>query len=628
MYDNFDAFVEAEFRKSVKRLEFVMNASQQPLISENFEALKETGDDAFEKGMIDFYVLQENGNVKIWNFRNIDPELLKEKFQSFDKILVTDEYAFKVIQVMDYTYVVGIRFVRSEWMWASFKSVAIRYFVDLILVTGSLILIVWLMLKDILNLSSILSQGTSRKFEALRANSKEASILLNAASGYQNQTDLLSSKNSTYEGSLGPAIVAELNSGQAAPYTFESTMVRVDLNGYTQIFLNKKEEYITEILNKYFTEAREIIGRYDGLIYQYVGDEIVFHLKGKAEESSKMAMACIRGLFMAAEKIEKELPDQANHCFKLKSSFSFSPIRFIKLDQAYALTGVSLIETARLLSHIDDKTHNTVAFKNEGADSYAGLCKIGSTEDVQLKGFDGYRRVSQANTFTEVQTIFEQQSYEELSYFRTDQDLIEIQNHLLEKWENEITFFAIIKQLRKVKVQRSTKAVAETYLQNLKCFVEANKSQVLSDRALASWISLCPHVVTSENLTPELAEVLQGLLYHVDPRTQANVIIVLGELAQNIDFVRKFTQSKNNRVSADALYVAGRRKLTKDVADQLTAHAHSKNPLFRASAQWVMNQLLRHYEQTDEVFFRTSPILQSFKEITAGTPEKTHSKSA
>ena len=33
-----------------------------------------------------------------------------------------------------------------------------------------------------------------------------------------------------------------------APYAFQSTMIRIDLNGYTQIFLEKKDEYVTDIV--------------------------------------------------------------------------------------------------------------------------------------------------------------------------------------------------------------------------------------------------------------------------------------------------------------------------------------------------------------------------------------------
>lgn len=615
MYDNFDAYVDSEFKKAVKRIEFVMNASQQPLISENLDALKETSEDAFAKGLIDFYVLQQADRVALWNYRNIDPELLKEKFQNYDKVLVTNEYVFKVVQVMDYTFVVGMRFVRSEWLWASFQSVATRYFVDLFLVTSSLVFIVWLMLKDILNLSNILSHGQNRKFDQLKANSKEASILLNAATGYQSKTDKLKSKNLTYEGSIGPAIVEEINSGKQAPYVLESTMVRVDLNGYTQIFLSKKEEYITEILNLYFSEAREIINRYEGLVYQYVGDEIVFHIKGPANKSQKMALACVRALFLAANRIEQGLSKEAGHYFKLKASFAFSPIRFIKLDQAFALTGVSLIESARLLSQIEEKTTNMVAF-NEAKDSfYTDICKIHSVEEAILKGFEGSRNICRAHEFLSIEKTFETGQYENLAFYRSDEDLVAIQNFLLDHWTNEISFFAVVKQLRLYTVQKSSAEVAAAYLQNLKCFVEANKNYVLSDRALASWVSLCTNLVTSENLTPELAEVLQSLLYHVDARTQANVIIVLGELSRDIEFVRKFMHSKNNRVSADALYVSGKRNLTKEIADQLLSHAQSKNPLFRASAHWVMNQLLQHYERTDEVFYRTSPLLESFRKV-------------
>lgn len=611
-YDNLHSVIEEEHERAKNRLEFVMSSTQIALLNENFDALTDTADSALEKGLIDFYVVQDSGKIIYSKHPSIDPQLLAGEFKVFDKVLVSGSYNFKAVKFMDYTYVVGFRFDESEWMWGMFKTIAFRYLLDLFLVTLALVLIVRFMLKDILQLSSALNNQSRSSLRFLNANSKEAKILLNATTTYENKTNQLASKNRTYEGSLGPAIVEEINSALPAPYSFESTMVRVDLNGYTQIFLSKNEEYITAILNEYFTQAREIISRYNGLIYQYVGDEIIFHIKGNSLDSQRLALGCVRSLFEAAASIEAALPQNAGHYFKIKASFVHAPIRFVKLDLSYALSGVSLIETARLLTQVDEKTTNMLAFSECGSNFYSELCSLHSVQEAQLKGFLGTRKICRVTEFSEIPLTT---NLELVKYFRSDLDLIKIFAYVEEQVlkNNELNYMKIISQLRSLKIYDCSNELADQFLINLKSFVFLNQEGRLGDKVLASWISLCPSIIPAHRLTNTLAEELQALLEHPDSRIQANTIIVLGELAEDIEFLKKYISSPNNRVSADTLYSSGKRNLTKEICQTLLQHHNSKDPLFRASAAWVMTQLLKHYQANNEVFFNTSSYLTEFR---------------
>ncbi|HWU42266.1 MAG TPA: hypothetical protein VN132_02470, partial [Bdellovibrio sp.] len=104
---------------------------------------------------------------------------------------------------------------------------------------------------------------------------------------------------------------------------------------------------------------------------------------------------------------------------------------------------------------------------------------------------------------------------------------------------------------------------------------------------------------------------LTKCLDHADARTQANAIIVLGDLAKDTRFLRKYIYAEHNRVSADALLVSGKENFDKELAKKLHEFLESKNPLFKASGAFVVKHLADHYRAVDPVFYETNSELKS-----------------
>jgi adenylate cyclase len=117
---------------------------------------------------------------------------------------------------------------------------------------------------------------------------------------------------------------------------------------------------------------------------------------------------------------------------------------------------------------------------------------------------------------------------------------------------------------------------------------------------------LIPHAFVESSLLA----VLEKCLEHKDPRTQANTIIVLGDLARDVSFLRQYIYASHNRVSADALLVTGKQNFDTELAKKLFEFLESKNPLFRASGSFVVKHLADHYKSTDPVFFETNTDLK------------------
>lgn len=605
-----------ETKKS--QVDFVFNSGTNDLVKENFDELRAKLDKAYDLHLIHFYILQKNGDVVFFKTANDELDSVNFDYKNFNTFIDTQSVSFKTIKVFDYRLTAGFNKSGLSTTLGNLWEFKYLYLNDLIIVTLMLMTILWVVLKDIMSLTKVLSQK-DRDLSQVQANTKEAAILLKASQSFESKNTQLERENDHFSGALSPAIVTEIRSGRKAPYSFDSTLVRVDLNGYTQIFLKKNSEYVTSMMNIYFQRAREVIERYDGLIYQYVGDEIVFHFKGEHHESVQKALSCIRSLFEIADDLERSLPEGAGHCFKIKSSFVFDNLRFTQLDSGYSLSGLALIESNRLLNQIEDKTKNTVAFLESEIPHVKKLCNVGSVQETQLKGFSHTSKIAKAWDFTNIENVKQSSRWPALTYYRSDRDLIFMLNWMSEcvrtkKYEN---FFLLFHHLKSFKVKAISRDVFVSYLALLTDCKNQGVQNTDSQKVYASAISLCAHIIPTAHASEELLKVLHDALAQNEPRVQANTIIVLDSYVQDFAFLNKFMDSPHNRLAADALYVAGKKNLNHDVVKRLKDYYESDQPLFRASARWVIYQLLNYYEQTDPVFYNTNPLLHKLKNLVA-----------
>ncbi|MBO9666710.1 MAG: adenylate cyclase, partial [Bdellovibrio sp.] len=539
---------------------FVQDSQISNLVADNTNLVTANLDKARELNLIHFFILQQGSKVVSFNNNGKSSDGIDTDYQVFNQVLATENIAFRTIKLMDYRLTVGVfqnkNKIIMQTAW-DYKGMILR---DLFMVTAFLSLIVWLFLKDILDLSKILSSRDRSKMTNVRSLSKEGATLLHAAQTYEATQKTLSYENKVYTETLTPAIVHEIKSGRKAPYAFHTSMIRVDLNGFTQIFLDKKDEYVTDMMNTYFIRSREIIERYGGLIYQYVGDEIVFHIKEENNNSQAMALACLRAIFEIAQDIEDNLPAGADHYFKVKGSFVAGRIRFVPQDSGYGLSGLPLIESARLLSQVDDKAKSSITFYNEASPQVSDLCVISETKSTMLKGFSTPAILCKVTEFTPIERLMGRHQLEYLTYYRSDNDLIAIykfiEKSLAEK--DETSFFRVFSTLKNLKVQQTSLAQVAAFENLLKVTHKLNAKKDISDKVLASVISLSANLIPHAFVESSLLNFLEKCLEHKDPRTQANAIIVLGDLAKDVTFLRQYIYASHNRVSADALLVTGK----------------------------------------------------------------------
>ena len=404
---------------------------------------------------------------------------------------------------------------------------------------------------------------------------------------------------------------------------FDAIVVRIELNGHTQVFLEKKSELVCPLLNEYFSRAHDIIQRYGGISHQQIGDEIIFYFKDESPGTAALALSCVRSLVELAQKIEQSLAKTEEPYFKVKACLAPGVLHLLSLASGTALTGLPFIETANLLSHFDDKSKNLVCFYSKSHHGFSFLCDVENFRDSVLRNFREPATVARVTQFRDQKSFLTRKSFQSAAYFRADQDIQQMVEYFSENlsFETEENFFLAFRFVRNLQFKTATPELVDAVTHLLQSALQRNKENWVSDRGLASAISIVKHIVPQSMVTEELIEIISQGLEHSDPRICANAIAALGELQENSVYLKSYIHSNNNRVSSEALLAAGKENLTAELVGKIETQFHSKNPLHQASAAYVSQSLIAHYRSLDEEFYQNSPELQSLENFTH-TPVK------
>ena len=83
----------------------------------------------------------------------------------------------------------------------------------------------------------------------------------------------------------------------------------VDLVGFTPLSEGRDPEEVRELLTQYFDLAREVVGRYGGLIEKFIGDAVMavwgtpVALEGDAERAVRAAMDLVTEVAALGERV-------------------------------------------------------------------------------------------------------------------------------------------------------------------------------------------------------------------------------------------------------------------------------------------------------------------------------------
>lgn len=633
-----------EFRKD--RLEFTINLALPYLVNDQTFTLVDYLKVANEKQLLDFYLLtkqipqknldgfkkssnravansiterevvafaapQDNLEGINWNY-----PVEKSASGQLENLYEDNDVFYKTVQIDDYFLTLGLRKKLNDLVYHQAVQSKNAFLQDMAVVTLMLTLIVIMFTRDILNLTNSLKKKEDLLKKGFSSLTAEGQVLLAATKTFAVNEKDLKTTNKHYLDVIAPALIEEINLKTIPKTVLSTTLVRIDLNGYTQLFLDRKETNITEILNTYFQRAREVIERYHGLVYQIIGDEIVFHIKdSKNYDSQVMALFCLRNLFEVTNEIEEKyfktaaVDLKSNSLFKIKASLVHGSLKFIKLDDGYAFSGLPLIESVRMIGAFEEKKTNSITCTKSMADKYFSLIEIDTTTEKQFKGFDAKTEVCLIKNFrTEGQILHCFDKAQFAKYARKDTDIIKTIHHL-ETYVRQSDlkhFYDVVNEIKNYKLFYTTDEVTLAYCDLIEFAMDEFEQNPTKKEYLSSLISLSYNLVPAKQFNSNIKRVFNHCLKIGDPRTQANVVTALEEFDPQSEIYKDYFDSASNRLAANALLVEAKKEINKKVKSQIMAFIKSDNLFFVASGLWVVEQSVLFHQQNNSVYFNSN----------------------
>lgn len=467
--------------------------------------------------------------------------------------------------------------------------------------------------RDLFKIVNVIRSKGLRGLQEMQSHSKEAEILKQGLTGYQDTVKRLSHVNRVLGAQVLPSLKSELQSGRQPPYDFACTLVRTDINDFTRIFHSRPQDEFLATINEFFTESSHVISRYDGLIHEFVGDEIIFYLKDEFHRNSfTAALSCAAELGEVAERIHKRTSHQENaYDFRIKSSLAHGTIRFGPLLNGFSLAGAPLIETTRVLSQVSEKSENTIHFDSRHIARLHGGVKFDEAFRATLKGLDGERVIFRYLGHKALDQVLSSESASDviLHDYRRERELVALYRHAVMNAESVVSR-DIASLMRSVQVTKCTQAYSagvSSILQDALEVESAHDSEF--SKNLASFIGALPRIIPASAFHAEMGHLLGRYLKHADHRVVANTIEAMEAFRSTgyAELNQELLDSQNPRVAANALVFVGKIEISKDVVRRTKSLLDSQDLVQLGGGIFVWGEIAGHHANRDTVYLRTHP---------------------
>ena len=479
--------------------------------------------------------------------------------------------------------------------------------------------------RDLLRVAKAVRTKGVAGLKDIRVFSKEAAALQQGLQSYGEVVDRLELRNKTLTAQVLPSLRSELESGKVPPYDFDCTMVRTDINNFTKIFHSHPVDEFLATINEFFTECSHIISRYEGLIHEFVGDEIIFYFKDVQHSNSfTAALACTREMELIAEKIHERTHVEGGYAFRVKSSLAHGKIRFGPLLNGFSLAGAPLIETTRILSHVNEKNENTIHFDSANALRVHDRVVVAEAFRAVLKGMDGERLILRFEKRRELDLS----SPTSIDDWRSDEHLEVMLKEIGRSSGSEGSVKAL-HLLGKLHITRCSTQFLTFLKMTIERLMKMDRKVESIDalRALATLAASLPRLVPAEHFEM-FQETLLALLEDPDGRVVANSIESLQEFRTAGVISRRLgeqlLESRNTRVSTNALVYKGTIEISDDVIRRVRKLLSTADVNKVIAGLFAWGEIAAHHLANDPVYLRTQSdfldIAKDFRDITRRVP--------
>ena len=569
---------------------------------------------------IHFYSIRREGVDIIYaNSAGADDQvLIADKPGTYE----TDRYRYTVVQAGDLQLAVGHKKAFSDYVFFHLKNHVPILILDVFSTIMSAFVISLICFRDLREILKRMSKRGAQRGDIALAQSSETLTLVRGLQGFESQAKSLQAEKDTFRTQVLPALRRELESGKKPPYEFACTLVRTDVNNFTQVFMSKKRTEFMQSINDFFVGVTHLVSRYNGSVYEFVGDEVLFYFKDEDHESSSAtAIAALRDIHKLAMKIS-ETTEEQGYSFRIKSSVAHGLLRFGPLVDAFALAGPPLIETVRMLSHVHEKSENAVLFDESMSDVVSNLCRSSRHQVVMLKGLSGARALATLEAFTPLSLHLRQKDVTSMklaSYYRDDEDIVQILNFVKENYgviaSPELN--QLISLFRQYTVNRTSLEVKCAYVEALNTLSHAHDHNEKDVFLYASLVSAANHILSQKEWAGDVRNAMYGCLSHPNRRVVANALDIFASFEPEAGekIFTDLAKSGDNRIEANSLIKEAKRSWKKKTAVWLKTMLKAPTPYSKASALYALGEISQHFRETDPVAFSSDSDLQGLLEM-------------
>lgn len=623
----------------LQRVEHLLSVAQTLVLTGNVDALKDHLEGAAKIDLINYYCIKDRETI----LSEYSPNGISGCEKTHDRRIASYgtplKYTDQIVKPIKIgSHLVSVGFSTDFWtyFWEGQKQNIFVFIKDVLIITTFLGFLVYLVMKDFLMLDRLLQQGAKGDISKIKARSKEAQTLINSTHTLDQMNSEKSDKIHHLQNTVGLAIHSEIDNQTPHLTQIPSAVVRIDLNGYTQIFLEKKEEHIVTVLNEYFSVTDDLIKRFEGEIYQIIGDEIIFVMKNK---DPRTALFCVRAIFEWAQELDKKIFAEYRHRFLLKASISYGPLRFVQLNNGYAFAGVPLIESVRMLGCVSDKSENTLIVKSESLVSATVFMKNPVSKMVDLKGFEDKSEILIVKEFVSLKEFFNNRfaslhetdnkdAMKSLTFFRGQYDILEglqmLNQSLFQHRWSEVSY--LVAHLKDLNLGIKSAPIVNQLFQILSDHFQLITVKTKDHPFLNSLVLMADSLVHPELWNSHWESLIKNYLLCSQPRIVANATEVLCRFGFDSKEMQAILLNwkDNNRINANFLLSEMKKSVSKANTKTLITWLDSDQILFQASALYVIEETLRYYQVHDPVVFKTNNLLASCVSASDRLKSSTH----
>lgn len=621
MDHDYDKRDERNERRAVNYIEI----GKSLLRDDDVSKLSDLLDSAIATEEIDYYLIRKNNEDVVFSSSS----------GATDPILFTDTAPENLFQDADnrhvYTHV-------GPYYLAIGHKISVYHYVrhyislnrnmilsDLAFVTLMVLILVLFSFRDLRSVLKSLRSRRVNRGDLSVAKSAEAFTLVQGIIGYQANADILAKENALLKGQVLPALKKELMSGRPTPYEFGCTLVRTDINNFTTIFTSRDRAQFMATINEFFVGVSHIVSRYRGFVYEFIGDEVIFYFKDEDHiNSSAIAMSALREINELANQTS-ERTEPSGYQFRVKSSLSWGTLRFGPLVNGFSLAGRPLIETVRLLTHVHEKSNNTILFDQSIADRTSFLATSREQGVVLLKGLSQSRTLHIHESFVPLSYQLRQEDPKHFVYvglYRSNANICETLDYVrsnVGKVDKKL-LQQLLSHFKNYRVTQTSVEIRKCYtecLERLVLLCETDRWAVEEDVfMLSTLVAAAADLFPPEKLTGRLRASLLKCLEVQDRRVIANTLDVFGTLEPDAgdEVFANLAKLQDNRIGANAIIKQAKRDWDRQTAKRLEAMLHMKSPYYKASALFALGEIASYLRSIDSVSYHTDTVLQALLE--------------